>query len=461
MIRGACLFGDQWVLLIAMLSPPQSPDTLPSRCSVCGIESALPGVFIRRRRSFRTTTRDFCPVCWAKKQHSSFGWRIANWLATLIGGVALAWFVPQIGLGWLLINVACFDLFNVLTIVPHELGHAFVARMLGLRVFKIIVGTGRPWFRTRLFGIATEFKMLLLGGLAFAAHRRVAGYRWRQFLFVMGGPAVNLGLIGVALFAKPAGTVWDFAALREGFVPLQVFFYANMVVLLVNLWPRMIQTDVGPLASDGKLLFRAVFSRSGDAANSHAMLFAMEGIECRERNDFQSARRWFEEGQARYPDNETLKAFQTCNMLDAGEFATARNLLLPELAKEDLVPAIRALLLNNIAYADALLGGPELLDEADRYSTEALALLPWMSAVQGTRGTVLLAMGRIGEAMPLLQKSFEETMALHGKAQNACFLAMANARSGDDGKAAEYLRLAREYDPKCFLLERAAREIDN
>ena len=254
---------------------------------MCGIESALPGVFIRRRRSFRTTTRDFCPACWAKRQHSSYGWRIANWVATLAGGVALAWFAPQLGLGWLLINVACFDVFNVLTIVPHELGHAIVGRMLGLRVFKIIVGSGRPWFRTRLCGFDAEFKTLLLGGVAVAAPRSVAGYRWKTFLFIMGGPAVNLALAGGALLARPAGEVWGFARLHQAVVPLQVFFYSNVVVLLANLWPQMIQTDLGKLASDGKQLFRTAFGRADDAASSHAMLFAMEGIDCRARSDFQ------------------------------------------------------------------------------------------------------------------------------------------------------------------------------
>ncbi len=400
-------------------------------------------------------------MCWTKRQHSSFGWRIANWLATLFGGIAIAWFAPQTRIGWLLVNAACFDLFNVLTIVPHELGHAFVARIQGLRVFKIIVGTGRPWFRTRLFGIDAEFKMLLFGGVAIAAHRGVAGYRWRQFLFVAGGPAVNLALASGALLAKPAGIVWDLTALGEGFVPLQIFFYANVVVLLVNLWPRMIQTDLGNLASDGKLLFRAVFVGSGDAAKSHAMLFAMEGMECRERNDFQGARRWLGEGLATYPDNETLDSLHTCNMLDVGDLVMARNRMLPGLAKEGVAPVMRALVLNNIAYADALLGGQELLEEADRYSTEALALLPWMSSVQGTRGTVLLSMGRIEDAIPLLSKSFEETTALNGKAQNACFLAVANARLGDREKASDYLRLARKYDPKCFLLARADEAIGN
>lgn len=377
-----------------------------------------------------------------------------------MGGVALAWFAPQLGLGWLLLNVACFDVFNVLSIVPHELGHALVGRMLGLRVFKIIIGSGRPWFRTRLCGFDAEFKTLLLGGVAVAAPRSVAGYRWRTFLFIMGGPAVNLALAGGALLARPAGEVWGFARLHEAVVPLQVFFYSNVVVLLANLWPQMIQTDLGKLASDGKQLFRAVFGRADDAASAHAMLFVMEGLDCRAHHDFQTARRWFEDGLALYPDNETLRHIHASNVIETGDLAAARALLLPRLARENLPPVARASLLNDIAYTDALLGGDELLDEANRYSNEALALLPWMSAVQGTRGTVLLALGRIADAMPLLQKSFEQTTELHGKAQNACFLAMANARLGNDEKAAEYLRLARGYDPNCFLLERAAKAVE-
>jgi hypothetical protein len=398
-------------------------------------------------------------VCWEKQQHSSIGWNIGTWALILVGGIALVLLAPGPSMGWMFINLTCFRLFNVLTIIPHELGHAFVARTLGLRVFRIIIGTGRPWFRTRMFGFDTEFKTLFLGGATVAAHRCVARYRRRQFLFVIGGPAVNLALAGATLLAMQPGEIWGLARLCEGFAPLQVFLYANVVVLLANLWPRTIQTALGNLPSDGKLLFRATFPRAGDAANNHAILFAMEGMACRERNDFHGARRWVEDGLAIYPDNETLRDIHGLNMIETGDLTAARDLLLLRLPRQDLAPVIRALLLNNIAYVDALMENEELLDEADRYSTEALASLPWMSAVRGTRGTVLLALGRIDEAIPLLRKSLEQTTEPHGKAQNACFLAMAKSRQGDTRMAADYLKLACDCDPKCFLLERANLEV--
>jgi hypothetical protein len=116
--------------------------------------------------------------------------------------------------------------------------------------------------------------------------------------------------------------------------------------------------------------------------------------------------------------------------------------------------------LNNIAYTDALLGGPELLMEADRYSVEAMTNLSWMPSVKGTRGTVLLELGKLDEAVPLLR----ETMLMHdipnNKAQNACLLAMAETRRGNLNAGRKYLDEARKFDSTCFLLERAQNSLD-
>ena len=94
-----------------------------------------------------------------------------------------------------------------------------------------------------------------------------------------------------------------------------------------------------------------------------------------------------------------------------------------------------------------------LLPEADQFSAEALKHLPWVPAVIGTRGTVLVEIGQLDEGIALLKKS----MALHGekqgKALNACHIAIGELRRGDLNEAHKYLSTARTLDPKCFLLE--------
>ncbi len=99
--------------------------------------------------------------------------------------------------------------------------------------------------------------------------------------------------------------------------------------------------------------------------------------------------------------------------------------------------------MNNIAYVDVLLGGSELLAEADRYSQEALANLSWDPAVKGTRGAVLLELERVEEAIPLLRESMEQAVHVSGKAQNACWISMAETRRGRPAESRKYLDEAR------------------
>ena len=115
----------------------------------------------------------------------------------------------------------------------------------------------------------------------------------------------------------------------------------------------------------------------------------------------------------------------------------------------------RAILLNNIAFTNALIGGMNLLEDADRLSNEAMTVLSWMPPVRGTRGTVLAVLGKTDEAVPLLSEAMQANDTAHGKALNACILAIVEARRGKLPVSRTYLDEARKLDPNCFLLNRA------
>jgi hypothetical protein len=75
--------------------------------------------------------------------------------------------------------------------------------------------------------------------------------------------------------------------------------------------------------------------------------------------------------------------------------------------------------------------------------------------VKGTRGTVLVALGRFDAGIELLLDSMSRADLANHKAQNACLLAEAEARRGNLETAWHYLGEARKLDPKCVLLKRA------
>lgn len=88
-------------------------------------------------------------------------------------------------------------------------------------------------------------------------------------------------------------------------------------------------------------------------------------------------------------------------------------------------------MLNNVAYTNVLIGGSELLAEADRFSVEAMTHLSWIPSIKGTRGVVLLELGQRDEAISLLRDAMQRQDVPNGKAQDACWLAIAETQVGN------------------------------
>jgi hypothetical protein len=97
-----------------------------------------------------------------------------------------------------------------------------------------------------------------------------------------------------------------------------------------------------------------------------------------------------------------------------------------------------------------------LRDEADVLSAEAIAALPKMPGVLGTRGSVLVWLGRPEEGLPLLERSFAAHETPRDRATNACTLAMGYHARGDTRGAVRWLEIARRLYGRCLLLDRAA-----
>jgi tetratricopeptide (TPR) repeat protein len=414
------------------------------RCASCGAESAIEVGFVKRRRSFRLRADLYCPPC-AEQSAIRTGRRA--WIFDLALAALLAAWLGRVGL---MVNLTSFGLFCVLVTIPHELGHALMGRLVGLHVYRITIGLGRPVWRFKMLGFSVEVKALPFGGATMIAPRSRAAARTRIFVSVLAGPCVNLLLAAatVLLFGRPA------LGFPPHFAPVSVFLWANAWTTLVNLLPFRHQSVVGPRWSDGGLLLSLPFWRRDRVDASLASYFAVRVLECRENRDYGEAERWANEGLAAYPANEMLLTFQGMTLLDLRRYEDALDVYRRLLGRGDLQPQLRALLLNNIAYTEYLIGQRHMLEEADRFSAEAVAQIGWQPAFLGTRGSVLVALGRHEEGLPLLRRSFAANTDDHGKALNACSIAEALMQRGDREGALEMAATARRLDPDCVLLDR-------
>lgn len=135
-------------------------------------------------------------------------------------------------------------------LIIHELGHAAMARLVGWEVEMVAIGSGRPRFRKRLFGMLVEFRSIPLSGFAMTRARDLIQPRLKNFLIYAAGPGIELLL--VAVIAAQVGfarivTVTDSIPM----IALQAFCLAALFGAVTNLIPFPHQTERGQSWSDG------------------------------------------------------------------------------------------------------------------------------------------------------------------------------------------------------------------
>jgi Peptidase family M50 len=250
-----------------LLSPGTSQShSMNSVCSVCGARAEGGTIFREERKSFGVNSIYYCPACWDQRERRQ---RVALIVTLAILGVVVAgvaiFATDSVGrLGWIFVNLALVALFEIGLVLPHELGHAVAARLVGWRLLKIVVGLGPRVFEMRVAGLPIEWRAIPIGGWTLASRTsRESGLR--DLLFVLGGPCVNVCLFALLLFCAEPRQLFtpDF---ELGLRPLTALALSNAAVLLINLLPHSTSIEAGgdrrKVASDGLQLLRILLGHS-------------------------------------------------------------------------------------------------------------------------------------------------------------------------------------------------------
>jgi len=419
------------------------------KCGTCGVESDWDKAFRQTRRSFSfREIAPMCPACWKRDQENITKWAIRVLLALSILLIVVSMTVAKPEERFHLLALPLIPFFFPLAIVVHEFAHALAALALGLRVFSVSYGLSGPLlFRGRIRNWAFEIRRSPPSGFTQAAPRTTKWLRLRWGLFVAAAPMTN-ALLAVGLFAysTTSSIVGAFAT---------SFAWANLIALFSSLFPWKYQTRFGATPSDGLILLKLPFEKAESDRRKQAAYFALEGTECLRRKDYARAAEWAQFGQQNNPGEIQTRCVLGLALLGLKRFDEAREHFLEMAASDDPLgkaPPHRAIFLNNLAWTDLMAGGAERLDEADRYSYQAMRLTPWVAAIKGTRGSILVALGQIDEGVTLLHEAIDEHEENANKALNACFLAIGFHKAGNSAASRRSIEKARQLDPNCELI---------
>lgn len=156
-----------------------------------------------------------------------------------------------------------FVLWWMLLVFLHEFGHAVVAKWLGWRVNRTVIGFGRVMFHGTLFGAPMEVRMVPVEGFVQIAPNDVHGARYKSALIYFAGPGIELLLFLVIMLTMG---VSHFFVIEDdyGKLALQSLAFAAAAGAIINLIPMGVVTRDGETPNDGMGILLSLFSKKQD-----------------------------------------------------------------------------------------------------------------------------------------------------------------------------------------------------
>jgi hypothetical protein len=422
------------------------------KCEACSIESPLDACFLRTH-PLLTNTQLLCPACFQRRRTRLV--RLSFIVFFVVGPLSL--FAAHAGGPHWPANLFLLVMFLILSVVPHELGHAIAAMLMGMNVFWIKFGLGTRRAHLYRYGVLIELGEIPLAATISCSTLNQRGYRWRQVFFILGGPianvAISLGMIkAVGGWARVSMADWN-----SRVSPGVMFAIANAVTGWGSIVPDWYWCT--GLPSDGAQILKLLLRPLPSVQQRRRGYFNAKAQAMSEAGDFQSIEKLLVDWRDELGESE-FDRLQIVIQSSAGKSIATRGAVVERLQKCPEPSIERNWILNLIAWDDLILGSSDLLPEADRFSAEAYALAPWSAAIQNTRGWALAEVGQFDEGFVLLQKSLKGVIFRHDRASVLCTLAIAEVRRGRYEQAREYQRHARRLDADCGLLPRVVKELE-
>ncbi len=196
-------------------------------------------------------------------------------------------------------------------IVMHELGHAFAAVLLDVKVSKIVIGVGKTIGRFKIFNTIYEIAEFPIGGMVVPYQKSFDFYRIKYFAIGFAGPLTHI-LLSLLLSKISFDFKWYITS--DIFVDIKsCLATANSSLLIGNLWPYSIREvdangSESELWSDGLQLLRTPFMSDREIGDSIASIHLCEGWEYLQQKEYLQAIKSFHAALTIDPD--LIRAYQ-------------------------------------------------------------------------------------------------------------------------------------------------------
>jgi len=157
-----------------------------------------------------------------------------------------------------------FVVFWVPLLFIHEFGHAIMAKSLGWRVNRIVIGFGKVLMHTRLLGAPMEIRSIPLEGFVQIAPKTVTLARLKHALIYFAGPGIELLAFFIIMIILGGFDQMFIITNDYTRIALQSFAFAALAGAVLNLIPLGITTADGSTPNDGMGILLCLFASSMD-----------------------------------------------------------------------------------------------------------------------------------------------------------------------------------------------------
>jgi Peptidase family M50 len=311
----------------------------------------------------------------------------------------------------------------------HELGHLIFAAIGSMPIRLIAIGVGPLLWRGRYGETWLELRILPWSG--FVAPYPLVNYRWYWWaLFVLGGVLGNVAVICILAKFEAVVATPD----KAGDV-LGAIGFAQVFIIVVNIVPRSVTVRGVRTPTDGMRLLQLLWQPRYEAAQNRVAYAARLSRYSRGNTELTispaSSRIWFD-----------LSCYQLAADADARQ--DFRAALLHEVEAGDLAPEEKMWVLDALVTDGLVSRDPAVLPRLDDWSRQALALYPGLPTLLGSRGAVLVELGRYEEGKGLLAPLAAASQAGSlDSFMNRAFLALADRALGNETAARQLANAAR------------------
>lgn len=321
------------------------------------------------------------------------------WVFLLVG-VCLLFIEDYIILAYLILNFIALLFFIRLSVILHESGHLFFAKIVGGKPKRMVLGSGHEIIRFEIRGIKVILNSSLKGGFATSNFSNRKYLKWKKFVNIFGGPFTNLMLAALCYY------IFGFNNLAfSGEFGLDLstcFIISNILIGIFSLLPYKVNYYGIKVPTDGLNLLKLPFQKEKDLDEYINEDDFFQGYEYFEAKEYDKAIEVFN----KYLEFENTKLVSKINLsvmfLKKGEFEKSFVLLkdcltLLELDKKSIY---KAFVNNNIAWVYLI---KKDYKNAVKHSKIAHSTNSKEPNFIGTRASSLIEIGNLNLGISLLK----------------------------------------------------------